>query len=136
MRFDTKIAIVVREDLETWQKLNVTAFLSAAVGAASDGVIGEPYEDGSGRKYLAMLVQPVTVFRASAEQIRTAYDRAVARDARLAIFTEDLFATDNDADNRAAVAAVPSDQLRLVGVALREDRRVMDKVLRGLKLHP
>ena len=136
MHFDTKIAIVVREDLETWQKLNVTAFLSAAVGASADGVIGEPYEDASGRKYLAMLVQPVMVFRSSAEQIRAAYHRAVARDARLAIFTEELFATGNDVDNRAAVAAVPSDGLRLVGLALREDRRVMDKVLRGLKLHP
>ncbi len=136
MRFDTKIAIVVREDLETWQKLNVTAFLSAAIGAASDGVIGEPYEDGSGHKYLAMLVQPVMVFRASAEQIRAAYERAVARDARLAIFTEELFATDNDVDNRAAVAVVPTAELRLVGLALHEDRRVVDKVLRGFKLHP
>jgi hypothetical protein len=28
VRFDTKLAIVVRNDLETWQKLNVTAFLA------------------------------------------------------------------------------------------------------------
>jgi hypothetical protein len=32
MRFDTKIAIAVREDLATWQKLNVTAFLASAAG--------------------------------------------------------------------------------------------------------
>jgi hypothetical protein len=31
MRFDTKIAIAVREDLEQWQKLNVTAFLASAI---------------------------------------------------------------------------------------------------------
>ena len=32
--FDTKIAIVVREDLPVWQKLNVTAFImSGVVGA-------------------------------------------------------------------------------------------------------
>ena len=59
MRFDTKLAIVVRNDLPTWQKLNVTAFLAGAVAAGSDEVIGEPYEDGSGRKYLAMFGQPV-----------------------------------------------------------------------------
>ena len=29
MRFETKIAIAVREDLAVWQKLNVTAFLPA-----------------------------------------------------------------------------------------------------------
>ena len=29
--FDTKISIVVREDLATWQKLNVVAFLMSGV---------------------------------------------------------------------------------------------------------
>ena len=27
MQFDTKIAVVIRTDLEAWQKLNVAAFL-------------------------------------------------------------------------------------------------------------
>ncbi len=136
MRFDTKIAIVVRDDLETWQKLNVTAFLSAAVAAGADGVIGEPYEDASGRKYLAMFAQPVLVFSGSGEQLTRAYGRGVARDVRLAVYTEELFATDNDVDNRAAVAAVASDDLRLVGLGLHDHRRVVDKVLDGLRLHP
>lgn len=30
MTFDTKIALVIRQDLATWQKLNVAAFLTAA----------------------------------------------------------------------------------------------------------
>ena len=97
MRFDTKLAIVVRDDLRTWQKLNVTAFLAGAVAAGSDEVIGEPYEDASGRKHLAMFAQPVLVFVGSAEQLTTAYARAVAHQARLGIFTEELFGTDNDA---------------------------------------
>jgi hypothetical protein len=136
VRFDTKLAIVVRNDLPTWQKLNVTAFLAGAVAAGSDEVIGEPYEDGSGRKYLAMFSQPVLVFVGSAEQLTTAYTRAVAHQVRLGIFTEELFGTDNDVDNRAAVAAVAADSLRLVGLALHDQRRVVDKVLRGLRLHP
>lgn len=136
MRFDTKLAIVVRDDLQTWQRLNVTAFLAGAVAAGSDQVIGEPYEDASGRKYLAMFAQPVLVFVGSAEQLTTAYTRAVAHEVRLGIFTEELFGTDNDADNRAAVAAVSADSLRLVGLALHDQRRVVDKVLRGLRLHP
>jgi hypothetical protein len=136
VRFDTKLAIVVRDDLRTWQKLNVTAFLAGAVAAGSDEVIGEPYEDASGRKYLAMFAQPVLVFVGSAEQLTTAYARAVAHQVRLGIFTEELFGTDNDADNRAAVAAAAADSLRLVGLALHDQRRVVDKVLRGLRLHP
>jgi hypothetical protein len=125
-----------RDDLQTWQKLNVTAFLAGAVAAGSDEVIGEPYEDASGRKYLAMFVQPVLVFVGSAEQLTAAYTRAVAHEVRLGIFTEELFGTNNDADNRAAVAAVPADFLQLVGLALHEQRRLVDKVLRGLRLHP
>jgi hypothetical protein len=136
VRFDTKIAIVVRDDLQAWQKLNVTAFLASAVAAGADNLIGEPYEDASGRKYLAMFAQPVLVFSGSAEQLTRAYGRGVARDVRLAVYTEELFATDNDVDNRAAVAAVASDELRLVGLALHDRRGVVDKVLDGLRLHP
>jgi hypothetical protein len=35
MTFDTKIAIVVRDDLAVWQKLNVTAFLTSGIVGAS-----------------------------------------------------------------------------------------------------
>ena len=48
MRFETKIAIAVRADLEQWQKLNVTAFLASGIAAAAPEVMGKPYEDGSG----------------------------------------------------------------------------------------
>jgi hypothetical protein len=136
MRFDTKIAIVVRDDLATWQKLNVAAFLAGAVAAGADGVIGEPYEDASGRKYLAMFREPVLVFSGSAEQLRTAYTRAVTRQIRLAIFTQELFQTNNDGDNRAAVAAVTSESLRLAGLALHDHRRLVDRIVHGLRLHP
>lgn len=38
--FDTKIALVVREDLATWQKLNVTAFLTSGIVGANEGLLG------------------------------------------------------------------------------------------------
>ena len=53
-----------------------------------------------------------------------------------AVSTElELFVTGNDVDNRAAVAALPSESLRLVGLAMHDDRRVVDKVTDGLGLH-
>ena len=59
MLFATKVAIVARDDLQVWQKLNVTAFLtSGIVGTASDPV-GWPYRDTAGNFYLSPLVQPV-----------------------------------------------------------------------------
>jgi hypothetical protein len=48
MQFDTKIAVVVREDLPTWQKLNVTAFTVSGIASLPD-VLGENYVDASGR---------------------------------------------------------------------------------------
>jgi hypothetical protein len=39
MPFDTKIAIVVREDLAPWQKLNVTAFLSGGLAGSYPEIV-------------------------------------------------------------------------------------------------
>jgi hypothetical protein len=48
MQFDIKIALVIRTDLEAWQKLNVAAFLTSGITAAFPESVGEAYEDGSG----------------------------------------------------------------------------------------
>ena len=135
VRFDSKIAVALREDLAVWQKLNVTAFLASGVVAGAPRMTGEPYVDGSGNLYLPMFAQPVLVFAGTAEQLRAAYDRAMARNLRLSIFTEPLFATGNDVDNRAAVRAARREDLRLAGFAFRAGRKDADKVLKGLALH-
>lgn len=134
MRFDTKIAIVVRGDLQTWQKLNVTAFLASAVATGVDGVMGKPYEDGDGNRCLEMFRQPVLVFAGSREQLTEAHRRAMSRELPTAVYTEELFGTDNDDDNRAAVRAVPAGDLALVGLAVYGPRNVVDKVVKGLPL--
>lgn len=89
------------------------------------------------RIYLPMLRQPIVVYAADAAGIRRAYDRAMAREVeQLSIFTLDLFSTPHDTANRAAVAAVPADELDLVGAALRDERKIVDKVLDKLRPHP
>ena len=53
------------------------------------------------------------------------------------IYTEELFSTGNDDDNRAAVQAVAGGgELNLVGVAVHGPRNAVDKVVKGAKLHP
>ena len=136
MRFDTKIAIAVRGDLEPWQKLNVTAFLSSGIAAAVPETTGKPYEDGSGNQYLEMFRQPVLCYAAEGALLATVRERAFGRGLPTAVYTEDLFATDNDDDNRAAVRAVAAGDLNLVGVAVYGPRNAVDKVLKGASLHP
>ncbi|MBQ0864835.1 DUF2000 domain-containing protein [Streptomyces sp. A73] len=136
VRFDTKIAVLLRDDLEPWQRLNVTAFVVSGLGTVSPEVIGEPYEDADGTAYLPMFRQPVLVFQGTKETLTTAHRRALSRSLPRAVFTSDLFSTGNDRDNRAAVRAVGTDQLDLVGMAVHGPRNAVDKVLKGARMHP
>jgi hypothetical protein len=135
--FDTKVAVVVRDDLELWQRLNVTAFLMSGITArAGAAAIGEPYRDADGREYLPLLVQPILVLTATGAKLQTVRERAERRDVDLALYTAEMFLTGNDDDNRAAVRGVATADLDLVGLAVRAPHRDADAVLRGLKRHP
>jgi hypothetical protein len=136
MQFDTKIAVVLRDDLAGWQKTNVTAFLVSGIAATVPGVVGEPYRDASENEYLPMFVQPVLVYEADPDGLRRAYERAMSRGVTPAIYTHDLFTTNHDEANRAAVAGVPAEELDLVGIAFRAERKTVDKVVDRLRFHP
>ncbi|MFF7331084.1 DUF2000 family protein [Streptomyces sp. NPDC008150] len=136
VRFDTKIAVLLRDDLESWQRLNVTAFLVSGLGSQVPEVIGEPYEDGDGVRYLSMFRQPVLVFEGGKETLKAAHARALSRALPRSLFTSDLFATGHDRDNRAAVRAVRTDDLDLVGLAVYGPKNSVDKVLKGARMHP
>jgi hypothetical protein len=136
VRFDTKIAVLLRDDLATWQRLNVTAFLVSGLGAQLPEVIGEPYEDADGTAYLPMFRQPVLVFEGSGQVLKDAHAKTLARALPRAVFTAELFTTGNDRDNRAAVKAVTTQELDLVGLAVYGPRNGVDKVLKGARMHP
>jgi hypothetical protein len=136
MQFDTKIAVVLRDDLAVWQKTNVTAFLVSGIAGTVPGVVGESYRDASGNEYLPMFVQPVLVYEAGAAGLRRAYERAMSRGVTPAVYTQELFATNHDEANRAAVAAVRAEELDLVGIAFRADRKAVDRIVDRLRLHP
>ena len=135
IRFDTKIAVLLRDDLQSWQRLNVTAFLLSGFGHAAPETIGAPYEDADGTKYLPMFRQPVLVFDGDASVMVDAHRRALERGLLVSIFTDELFATGNDDDNRAAVRAVARDRLSIAGLGLYGPRNAVDKALKGARLH-
>jgi hypothetical protein len=135
IRFETKIAVVLRDDLANWQRLNVTAFLVSGVAGTQPEVMGEPYVDGDDITYLPMFRQPVVVLAADSASLAVVHDRAVRRGISMSIFTQDLFKTGNDRDNRAAVRDVASAELDLVGVGLYGPKNAIDKVVKGTSLH-
>ncbi|WP_349256874.1 DUF2000 domain-containing protein [Nocardioides sp.] len=136
MKFDTKIAVLVRDDLETWQRLNVTAFVVSGIAASQPQVIGEPYEDADGTTYLSLLGQPVVVLEADAATLKAAHTRALSRELPMSIYTGEMFTTGHDEANRSVVRAVPRDDLDLVGIAVFGPRNGVDRSVKGARLHP
>jgi hypothetical protein len=135
MIFDTKIALVIREDLASWQKMNVAAFLASGIAASYPESIGEPYKDASGNGYLRLIGQPMLIYGADSAALARVLDRALARGVQPAVYTEDMFSTTHDAANREAVRAVERENLNLVGLAFRAERKVVDKIVDKLKFH-
>ncbi len=134
--FDTKIGVVLRDDLAVWQKANVTAFVVSGIAGTDPAVVGEPYRDASGNEYMPMFVQPVLVYETDATGLRRAYERAMDRGTRPAIYTAELFETGHDEANRAEVAKIRAEDLDLVGIAFRAERKTFDRIVDKLRLHP
>jgi len=133
--FDTKIAIVVRDDLATWQKLNVTAFLTSGVLGARPELLGADYADADGNRYAPLCVQPVIVLSCDAAGLKKIHRRGLDRGVRLALYIADMFATGHDAANRATVEQHAAADLDIVGLALRDEKKIVDKITRGAKMH-
>ena len=134
--FSTKITIIVRDDLAVWQKLNVTAFLTSGLIGAAPDIVGASYEDAAGNSYHALAIQPMIVLVADAEEIKIIYRRAMERNVRLSLYISDMFATGHDAANRAAVKKYVPEALDIVGLALRDERKLVDKIVKGARIHP
>ena len=134
MRFDSKIVAILRQDLLMWQKLNVTAFTMSGIGGRQD-VLGEPYVDGSGNTYLPMSKQPIMIYAATGEQLKDVLLKALNKEVAMAIYTEELFNTYNDDDNRAKVAEFATNDLNLVGIGMIGKKNHVDRLTKGLNLH-
>jgi hypothetical protein len=134
IRFDTRIAIMLSTGLLPWQELNVTAFLASGLAADPD-LLGEAYRDADGVDYLPLIRQPVMVFSAEPAVLAAARAKAVERGMRLAVYTREMFSTGHDAANRAAVEAVRSADLDLVGVGIHGPRNGVDRLTKTARLH-
>lgn len=133
--FDTKIAVILRDDLAVWQKLNVTAFLMSGIVARTKEIIGEPYRDGAGNVYNPLSVQPIVVMATDQEALRKIHQRSLERDVTTSLYIEEMFATGHDVANRQVFSEFSPDNAKVVGMALRADKKIVDKITKGAKLH-
>ncbi|ADY63219.1 MULTISPECIES: DUF2000 family protein [Rhizobium/Agrobacterium group] len=133
--FDTKIAVILRDDLAVWQKLNVTAFLMSGIVAQTREIIGEPYRDGAGNVYNPLSVQPIVVMATDQEALRKIHQRSLEREVTTSLYIEEMFATGHDVANRQVFSEFSPDNAKVVGMALRADKKIVDKITKGAKLH-
>ncbi len=134
MEFSTKLAIVVADDLPVWQKLNVVAFLTSGIISQAESIVGEEYEDVSGKSYSPLCVQPAVILKSGRERLSTFLKRANTRGVKASIYIQDMFVTGHDEANRQTVAKYDTEELPLVGLGLRADRKDVDKIFKGAKL--
>ena len=133
--FDTKIVIILRDDLKPWQELNVTAFLATGIVGAEPSIIGEPYRDRSGNIYNPMSIQPMVVLSADAATMAKAHRKCLELEIRASAYVEEMFATGHDAANRAVFAEFAPEDAKLVGLAFRAAKKVADKISKGARMH-
>ncbi|PBC05229.1 DUF2000 family protein [Mesorhizobium sp. WSM3860] len=133
--FDTKFAIVLKGDLAVWQKLNVTAFLTSGIVAQSPQIIGEPYRDRAGNLFNPLSIQPVIVLSADGPTLAAIHRRALERGVTTSAYVEEMFSTGHDAANRAVFAEFAPDDAKIVGIALRAEKKLVDKITKGAGMH-
>ena len=133
--FDTKFAIVVRDDLAVWQKLNVVAFLATGVAAQFPAMIGEPYRDRAGNSYNALSIQPVIILAADQETLSKIHRRSLERGVKTSLYVEEMFSTGHDALNREVFARFAPEDAKVVGIALRAEKKIVDKITKGAQMH-
>lgn len=134
--YDNKIAIVIKDDLQNWQKLNVTAFLASSVAIQFPETHGKSLISASGSTYLPFFKHPILVYKADTdEQLQRAFTRAKDRELNIGIYSDAQFATKNEEQNLEVIGSRIDDELDLVGIIVYGPNKKVDKALDGLKFH-
>lgn len=135
--YDNKIAVIVRSDLQNWQKLNVAAFLASSVAINHPETHGHSFVNASGSAYLPFIKHPILIYSADdSAQLTRAFQRAKDRKLSIGIYTMPLFGTKNEEENLQEIAAQTDETQNLAGIILYGENRKVDKAISGLKFHP
>jgi hypothetical protein len=134
--FETKVAIVLRDDLLNWQKLNVCAFLMSGIVGAAPDMIGDPYVDSEGNVHHRLSRQPIVILSADSAMLLTIRRRALELHVPTALYIDPMFRTGHDEANRAVFAQHSPDSGIIAGIGARAKRNVIDKIMKGAHLHP
>src|SRR3546814_15587046 len=133
--FDTKIAIVLRNDLAPWQELNVTAFLTSGIVAQYPAIIGEPYRDAAGNVYNGLSVQPMVVLSAGRDEMPAIHRLSLERAVTTSIYVEEMFDTGQYTAKREILVRLSPEHANVVGLAVRAATKTVQRHTTGAQMH-
>jgi hypothetical protein len=134
--YDNKIALIIKNDLQSWQKLNVASFLASSIAIKFPDTHGKEFINASGLAYLPFIKHPILIYKAESEaEIKRAFNRAKERELYIGIYTEPLFTTKNEEENHIEIAKCTDENQVLVGIATYGENKKVNKALDGLKFH-
>jgi hypothetical protein len=129
-----RCVIVVDRDLPAGLAANAAAVLALTVGQRHPSLVGEPLVDASGCAHPGLIPIGIAVLAADQAQLATARDKAVAAQCDVVSFPVQGQQTTDYAAFRDAVAAVATDALRYVGIALIGERKPVGRAVANLGL--
>ena len=136
MLYENKIALIIKNDLHSWQKLNVASFLASSIAIKFPDTHGKAFINASGSEYLPFIKHPILIYKADNEdEIKRVFNRAKERGLYIGIYTEPLFSTKNELENHIEIAKSSDENQVLVGIAIYGENKKVGKALDGLKFH-
>jgi len=75
------------------------------------------------------------VTAADQETLRKIHGRSLEREVTTSLYIEEMFSTGHDAANRQVFSEFSPETAKVVGLAIRADKKIVDKITNGAKLH-
>ncbi len=132
---ESKLVIVVRDDLPAAQAANAAAVLGLALGGRLTGSVAPDSPDASGALHAGLNPHPVPTLVATSEELQDLHDRALLlEDAVVVGFNEVARRSRTYAEYVEALAAAHPDDIDFVGLAILGPRNQVTKLTKRLSL--
>ena len=132
-----KCVMVLDEDLPAGLLANTAGVLALTLGRRLDSIIGPDVVDGSGRSHAGITTIPIPILKANGDTVKGIRLKAeeAADDLLLVVDVTDAAQTTKTYDDYTEkIAAVPSEGLKYLGVALYGDKKPVNKLTGSLPL--
>ncbi|MFD5076487.1 DUF2000 domain-containing protein [Streptomyces sp. NPDC058371] len=135
MTKQTKVTLVLRDDLPVSHAVNASAVLALSLGGRLGSSLGHDGEDASGGVHAGLNTHPIPVLSASEAELRTLLERVGAADEVQLVALNETARQARDYDTYLAeLKTTPANTLEYLGVIVHGPRNKVSKLTRHLPL--